>query len=87
MKSTFIKCSEKLPQLGVEVLVYDASYRDKIRIATRYGDAQFEYESNDEQYHWIGNYVDGSCYLDSNEVTGWQKLPKIPKGKTYQYKK
>lgn len=86
MINKWVKCKDKLPPLGTEVIAYDA-YRDKVRLVIRYGDAQYEYESNDEEYHYMGNDVDGSCYMDSNEVTAWQHVPRKPIGKIYHYKK
>lgn len=59
------KCSERLPEAGVWVLVFTPDDADR-----PIKDLQFVYEDPE----------DGQCWLTGERVTHWRPLPAKPKG-------
>ena len=62
----WIPCSERLPEFGVDVLVYAKTWEDHIQVAHRQYDG-IMWELSDCEY-----------YFSKSDVTHWMPLPEPP---------
>lgn len=62
----WIPCSERLPEYGVDVLVYSKSWEDHIQVA------HIQYDG----IMW--ELSDGEFYFSQSDVTHWMPLPEPP---------
>lgn len=62
----WIKCSERMPEYAISVIVYDKEY-DVVDLASYYNSG------------WSWDDIDDGLSDDPCNVTHWQPLPKPPK--------
>lgn len=70
----WIKCSERLPDKNISVLIFVPSYKE---VHT----AEFcDWGTCSDWHISFGKHAFEELSIPQNEVTHWQPLPKIPEG-------
>ena len=72
----WIKCSESLPKVGLEVNVL-VNYKGNSKV-TSLSRLQTSRELPDDIYFWDNYYSGNNCHA-KEAITHWQPLPKPPK--------